>query len=432
LKVTELLKIRDPNVNARYDPEKNTDAYLRRLCEVNRITTATPSLHNDAAIAKALAQHGYPIEDARDWSATGCVEPTLSGKHMGHTGGNMISLVAALEMALYNGRHPLMAWDVGPKTGRIEDGAFESFEAFYDAFATQLGFLVDQAAEYNYVLGEAHATIRPTPFLSALLDGPLKKGVDVTRGGSTYNTAGVACIGLADVTDSLMTIKKLVFDEKRVSFADLKTAVDDNFAGHEALHAMVRRRVPQFGSGDSEARAMAMRVQKLIHDLYRRHKNFRGGTYVTGFWSMSNHVAFGTLAGALPSGRLAGKAFTPGLTPEPTASVNLLDNLRDVAALDPASMDNNMAFNVKIVPGADDSHADVVDRMCAYVRGYFDLGGMQMQMNVVSSDTLRDAMAHPEAYRDLLVRISGYNAYFVTLNRDMQVELIERAEFGLS
>jgi pyruvate-formate lyase len=146
---------------------------------------------------------------------------------------------------------------------------------------------------------------------------------------------------------------------------------------------------------------------------------------------MSNHVIYGTLSGALPSGKLAGMPFTPGLTPEPHASRSLLDNIRDVARLNPKNINNNLAFNVKVVPGATDSRKNIIDRMFAYVKTYFNLGGMQMQMNVVTSETLRDAMAHPENYRNLLVRISGYNAYFVTLNRDLQRELIARAEYGL-
>jgi len=176
---------------------------------------------------------------------------------------------------------------------------------------------------------------------------------------------------------------------------------------------------------------MATRVARFAHDTFGSHLNFRGGRYTSGFWSMSNHVAFGTLSGALPSGRLAGKAFTPGLTPQAGASQNLLDNIRDVARLDPHNMNNNIAFNIKVVPGPHDSHQRIVDSMFSYAKTYFELGGMQMQMNVVTSDLLRDAMAYPENYRNLLVRISGYNAYFVTLNRDLQMELIERAEYKI-
>ena len=176
---------------------------------------------------------------------------------------------------------------------------------------------------------------------------------------------------------------------------------------------------------------MANRVAKWSHDYYGSLPHYRGGKYTTGFWSMSTHVAFGTLTGALPSGRQSGKPFTPGLTPQPFASKSLLDNIRDVAKLDPVNLNNNIAFNVKVVPAAGDSREKTVNDMFSYVKTYFDLGGMQIQLNVVTSEMLKDAMAHPENYRNLLVRISGYNAYFVTLNRDMQIELIERAEYGI-
>lgn len=431
LKVTEMLSLRDPNVNARYHLGKNSDTYLKRLCEVNLITAATPSMHNDEAIWRSLAEFDYAPEDLRNWSATGCVEPTLSGRHMGHTNFQMISLVAALEMALNNGRHPLMDWKVGPDTGLVEERAFDSFDQFFDAFKKQMTFLIDQSIQYNDMLAKAHQEIRPTPMLSTLIEDCIRSGRDVTRGGARYNSSGAACIGLADVTDSLLVIKKLVFDEGKVSFVDLKRAIDTNFIDDPALLAMVTRKVPLFGSGSEAAVAMANRVTRFIHDTYGSYPHYRGGRYTAGFWSMSNHVAYGTLSGALPSGRLEGKPFTPGLTPQPVASSNLLDNLRDVAALDPRNMNNNIAFNVKVVPGAGEPRERTVDTMFSYVKTYFQLGGMQMQMNVVTSAMLRDAMAHPENYRNLLVRISGYNAYFVTLNRDMQLELIERAEYAL-
>ncbi|MCX7679771.1 MAG: formate acetyltransferase [Spirochaetes bacterium] len=431
LKVTEMLSIRDPNVNARYMPGVNSDTYLKRLCEVNVITAATPSMHNDAAIIKALQPLNYDIRDIRNWSATGCVEPTLSGKHFGHTNMQMMNMVAALEMALHNGYHPLTRLDIGPKTGKIEDGAFKTFDEFFDAFTKQFAFLIDQSIEYNNMLAEAHQYLRPTPLLSAFIDGCIEKGKDVTKGGALYNSSGTAIIGLADVTDSLMVIKKLVYDEKRYSLADIKNAVVSNFQNDPYLHALVTHKVPLFGSGSDEAVEMANRIARWAHDYFAQIPHYRGGIYTTGFWSMSNHVAFGTLTGALPSGRLAGKPFTPGLTPQPFASKNLLDNMRDVAKLDPTNLTNNIAFNVKVVPASHESREQIVNIMASYVKTYFELGGMQMQMNVITSDVLRDAMAHPENYQNLIVRISGYNAYFVTLNKQMQLELIERAEYGI-
>ena len=431
LKVTEMLSLRDPNVNARFHPRRNSSAYLKRLCEVNLITAATPSLHNDEAVFTSLNEFDYAPADLHDWSATGCVEPTLSGKHIGHTNFQMMNMVAALEMALNNGRHPLMNWHLGPETGVVEKDDFKTFDDFFNAFTSQFQFLIDHSVAYNNMLGKAHQAIRPTPLLSSLIDDCITTADDVTHGGARYNSSGAACIGLADVTDSLMAIKKLVFDENKISFVELKQAIDANFKNDPGLHAMLMNKVPFFGSGSEEAVEMANRVTKFAHDAYGAHTNYRGGPYTCGFWSMSNHVIYGTLSGALPSGRLAGKPFTPGLTPEPGASKNLLDNIRDVAQLDPRNMNNNIAFNVKVVPKAGESREKTVDNMSAYVQSYFSLGGMQMQMNVVTSETLKDAMAHPENYRNLIVRISGYNAYFVTLNRDMQLELIERAQYGL-
>ncbi len=430
LKVTEMLGLRDPNINARFNNTKNSVAYLKRLCEVNVNTHGTPSIHNDEIVMKSLDGFHYPQNELNNWSATGCVEPTITGKHIGHTNCMMFNTVACLEMAINNGYHPLMRWTLGPKTGDPEN--FKTFEEFYDAFKKQTFSLLDYSIDYNNKLGEAHSIIRPTPMMSGCVEGCIEKGKDVTLGGAKYNSSGIACIGLADITDSLLAVKKLVFEDKKYSMQQLVTAIKANFVGFEDMRQVLMKSVAQFGSASEEATQMANSVTKFISDYLWEKRNFRGGRYTTGWWSMSNHVAFGTLTGALPSGRLAGKPFTPGLTPEPTASKNLLDNLSAVAKLDPHTLNNNIAFNVKVTPSAKDTHKQTVDNLFAYAKAYCDLGGMQMQFNVISSKTMRAAMANPDEYRDLLVRISGYNAYFVQCNKEMQMELINRAEYGLS
>jgi formate C-acetyltransferase len=226
-------------------------------------------------------------------------------------------------------------------------------------------------------------------------------------------------------------VKTLVFERKRVTLATLQEALRADFVGHEALLLEIQRKVPKFGQDDATTRAIAKRVIDFVYERFGGHRNYRGGRYVPGYWSMSNHVAFGILSGALPSGRRKGQPFTPGLTPAPGSGAPLTQQIRTVAGLDPLKFPNNIAFNCKLVPGGGDRHGAAVDRMAAYVAAYFELGGMQIQFNVVSTETLQDAMARPDEYRDLLVRISGYNAYFVTLNQDMQRELIERAEYQL-
>jgi formate C-acetyltransferase len=228
-----------------------------------------------------------------------------------------------------------------------------------------------------------------------------------------------------------MAIKSLVYDRKVYTFTELVEAVRNNFEGNDVMRSRILTETPRFGSGNDEAVEVANRVTKFMKDCFWSHLNFRGGHYTTGFWSMSNHVAFGALTGALPSGRLAYEPFTPGLTPEANASKSLLDNIRDVTRLEPTSMNNNIAFNVKVNPSPRDSHAQTVEHVTNYAKAYSTMGGMQMQFNVVSSATMRAAMARPEEYKDLMVRISGYNAYFTQLNRDLQLELVKRADYGM-
>lgn len=430
LKVAEMLRLRDPNLNARWHPEANSLEYLRRLCEVNMLTGSTPSIHNDKAIIDSMLNQGFAIEDARDWSATGCVEPTSSGRHFGHTNCMMFSLVAPLEMAFYNGYHPLCDEQIGPRTGEARE--FDTFDKFYNAYLEQLRYMAEKSVECNNLFGETHRYVRPTPYLSGIIQGCLSKGKDVTVGGARYNSSGVALIGLADVVDSLMAVKKLVYEDKRVDLATLIEALKKDFEGYETLHARIMNKVHKFGSGDPEPLDMAQKLINWLYDLYQSFPHYRGGHYTTGYWSMSNHVAFGTLSGALPSGRRRFKPFTPGITPAPGTKDTLLQNIQTVAALDPLKMPNNIAFNVKVVPDPHDTPEQALDTMLAYAKTYLESGGMQMQFNVVSTETLKDALEHPESYRNLMVRISGYNAYFVELNRELQLEIIERTEHALS
>jgi len=432
LKVTEMLALRDPNVNARYYPGVNSEEYLKRLIEVNTITAATPSLHNDRVIIPALVEQGFSLEDARDWAATGCVEPTSAGRHFGHTNSMLLNTVAPLEMALRNGVHPLIGEAIGPATGDPTlPGTFPTFDSFKEAYKKQLAFLIDQAIQYNNLLGLSHQYLHPTPLLSSLFEGPLEKGKDVIEGGARYNSSGAALVSITDVVDSLLAIKHLVYEQKEVDWPTLLAALDADFVGYETLHARILTKVPKFGTDSLEARDLAQELIDFIYEQYQSHENYRGGRYTSGFWSMSNHVAFGTLSGALPSGRRKGQPFTPGITPSPEVTDQLLANIRTIASLNPLKMPNNIAFNVKVAPGPQDTHQEFVKRVTAYVKTYFELGGMQMQFNIVTTATLRDAMDHPENYRWLLVRISGYNAYFVELNEDMQKEIIRQTEFNL-
>jgi formate C-acetyltransferase len=267
--------------------------------------------------------------------------------------------------------------------------------------------------------------------LSALMDGCLDSGRDAGQGGARYNSSGVSIVGLSDVVDSLTAIRPLVFEQKQVGMEELLEALRSDFSHDAALHARIMHRVPKFGDGDPVPIEIARNIMEELDRMFGEMEHYRSGRYHVGLWSMSHHVAFGNLSGALPSGRRAYEPFTPGITPSAAAGAVLTDQINTVASLDAVNMPNNMAFNIKVVPHPKDSFSQTVDQMSAYTRAYVELGGMQMQYNVMDTETMRRAMEHPEQYRDLMVRISGYNAYFVELDPSIQLELINRAEHGL-
>ena len=284
--------------------------------------------------------------------------------------------------------------------------------------------------QYNNNLGKIHQILKPTPLLSSLIEGPMEKGMDVVEGAAKYNTSGVALVGLTDVIDSLKVIKNLVYDKKSIDFSSFNEIIKKDFETQEGqeIYQLIEK-IPRFGSEDEDSILIGKDLVTFLYDDFGSYTNYRGGKYLVGFWSMSNHVAFGSLSGALPSGRRAKKAYTPGLTPAPGRKDLLIQNIHSVAALDALKMPNNLAFNIKLVPNSNDTHEETLNYYNGYAKSYFDLGGMQLQFNTVTSDLLRDAMDHPENYGWLIVRISGYNAYFVDLNKDMQRELVERTEF---
>jgi formate C-acetyltransferase len=220
LKATEMMMLRDPNLNARYHAGVNSESYLRRLCEVNIDTRATPALHNDKAVIAALTAKGETLEQARNYGVVGCVEPGSNGRTYGHTASILLNLTSVLELTLYGGRHRHTGMDLRINEETDDPTDFESFGEFRDAFAKQVSWIAEQMTRLNNILGKIHQDFYPTPILSALFEGPMEKGKDLIQGGATINFSGVAIIGLADVADSLSAIQKAVFEDEDVSLAE--------------------------------------------------------------------------------------------------------------------------------------------------------------------------------------------------------------------
>ncbi len=431
LKVAEILSLNDPDMDARYMVGVNSTDYIRRVAELNYITNGTPSIHNDKTIIESLTNHGWDIRDVREWVSCGCVEPIIHGKHFAATGDLDSNLMVPLTMAIYNGYHPSAKWDFGPKTGEVSD--FKTFDEFYNAFEKQFEFIYKNAMEASQQILKVQQYLMPAPLNSAMLENCIKDGVGMTHGGAKYNSSGGAFTALSDVVDSLLVIKKVIFDDKKYSFDELKEAMDANFEGFKTLHTYISNKVPKFGSGDESGRIMVDRVTTMIADYMHSHDNGRGGVYFAGYRTNNNHTVYGRVSGASASGRLAGKPFTSGLTPNPAASNNILDNLNDIASINPLNCDNNYTFNVRVSfkEKDDESHKQNVDHLANYIQTYFVNGGMQIQCNVVDSDTLKDAMAHPKLYPDLIARVSGYTGYYTRMQQDLQLEIIGRTEFKI-
>lgn len=429
LRATELMRVRDPNVNTRIHVHKNSSEYIKRLCEVNIITGATPCLHNDIAAIETLLNQGISQEHANDYSSVGCVEPNSGGRTYGHTGSILLNLTSALELTLFNGRHRLTEDEIiSPETGDPE--TFQDFKDFTKAFETQLRWLINESVELNNYFGRAHQELHPTPLLSTLFEGPMEKGKDVIDGGALYNSTGVAIIGLADVIDSISAIEDFVYDKKDVPMKDILEAIKSNFSHkHQALRMRLLNRAPKFGTENPIAEKNTKHLMEFLHKTYQAYKNYRGGKYTVGYWTMTNHAGFGMLTGATPNGREAGESFSSGITPVSGAAKNLTTSLNFISGLDFKNAANGIALNLKYTPDMDINQ--MIENFADTVETYFKKGGLQVQFNIINHDTLVDAWKHPEKYPELFVRVSGYSAYFKDLNEQMKREIINRSEYSL-
>ncbi|NVL92717.1 MAG: hypothetical protein HWN71_06725 [Desulfobacterales bacterium] len=438
LRATELMKLRDPNPNARYYPGINSRDYLRQLCAVNINTGAIPAIHNDKAVIKALTSKGETIEQARDYGVIGCVEPGSNGRFYGHSAAILLNLTSALELALFNGRHRHTGMDVVISKETGDPTTFTAFEEFKSAFEEQVRWLVEQATNLNNILGRVHQDFYPTPILSALFEGPMEKGKDLIQGGALINSSGAAIIGLADVADSLSAIRRVVFEEK-LPFADFLDAIEKNFEGYEALQTRLMNpgKTPKYGNEDPVADANVSLIAELLDRAFGEKMNYRGGRYRVGYWTMTNHAGFGRLMQATPNGRKAHENFTSGITPVSGVTPYLTKTLNSVAKQPARCLSSGVALNLKYTP--EHGEADkMLNNFLASVEGYFDDadgerdGGIEIQFIIADHNTLANAVDHPEKFPELLVRVSGYTAYFKDLNPQMQKEIIDRTEYRLS
>ena len=427
LKVTELLKMREPNMNARYCAGVNSREYRNRVCEVIASTQAVPALYNDLENIRTLVNQGTLEEHARDYAVIGCVELACAGRSYDASSSIILNLAAALEMALYNGKRYVTGDEqFGPKTG--EPAEMKDFDEFLAAFKTQTAWLIDQAVDLNEKMAAVHQRMLPTPLLSALFEGPMDKGRDLVFGGAVYNSSGATHVGFADVVDSLNAVKKLVFEDQYCTFAELLDAVRSDFEHQETLLAYAGNKPLKYGTWEESEKGCSRELIRFLYETYQGYTNYRGGKYRPAYWTMTNHSGQGKITHALPNGRRAHQPFASGITPVSEAAADLTECFRSVGALGSLHIPGGEALNIKFTAIRSREEAALLGD---FVEAYFMSGGQQVQFNIMSHEMLRDAREHPEKYPGLLVRVSGYSAYFNDLNDSMKEELITRTEYGI-
>ena len=448
--------------------------FLIRAAELTRTGIGLPAYYNDEVIIPSLMSRGLTLQDARDYNIIGCVEPQKSGKTEGWHDAAFFNMCRPLELVFSNGMDKGVR--IGPATGNVEE--MTTFEQFYDAYKKQMDYAIQLLVNADNAIDMAHAERCPLPFLSSMVDDCMKVGKTVQEGGAVYNFTGPQGFGVANMADSLYSVKTLVYDEKKITMGELKEALATNFGkglGAEDVAAMTAKianelkeagktigekevaailntvvaaseapevkangerilklieEVPKFGNDIPEVDAFARDVAYTYTEPLQNYKNPRGGSFQAGLYPVSANVPLGAQTGATPDGRLAYQPVADGVSPSagkdvngPTAAAN------SVSRLDHYIASNGTLFNQKFHPSAL-SGRNGLENFVGLIRSYFDQKGSHMQFNVVSRETLLDAQKHPEQYKHLVVRVAGYSALFTTLSKSLQDDIIRRTEQG--
>lgn len=404
--------------------------FLLKSVEVIREGLGMPAVYNDDIAIPALASRGVPIEEARvGYGVIGCVEPGVQGKMCNFANSGYFNLLKALEITLNNGLDPVSGKKLGLETG--DPLTFTSFDQLKDAYLTQLADLIKHQIAVTNVVDVMHPRILPLPFITAITDDCVERGVEVQSGGARYNAEGISGVGLADVADSLAAIKKLVFEDKTLTMKQVLDAMKADFVGYEDVRVKLLKGAPHYGNNEPYVDRIAREIVSTFSRIVTQYKGLRGSQFFAGMYSNSANVPIGAVCGATPNGR---KAFAPvaeACSPSHGAEKNgPTQAALSVATLDHMIINNGSQYNQKYHPSTLAGEKGLT-ALADLIRTYFDAGGYHVQFNVVSADTLRAAQKNPDAYRDLVVRVAGYTAFFIDLDPDIQNDIIDRTELEL-
>ncbi|MFC1945994.1 glycyl radical protein [Chloroflexota bacterium] len=406
----------------------NPEAFLMKACEVARTLRGKLKFISDDTAMQQLLHDGKPLEYARDYVVVGCLIPTVPGRTFESAVAEFLNMPLLLELALNNGVSRLTGEQMGPATG--DPRQFQSYEDVWQAFSTQVAALLRRRLPDRNDTRKLYGDFLPTPFQSALFEPCFEKGIDITEGGTApHLTQAWSICGVPDVGDSLAAIKKVVFEEKKVTLDRLLDALERDFEGDEELQHLLAG-APKFGNDDDY-------VDSIVNDVFMQsaaeasqYTGFGGAICNIQAGAVNANLAFGRVVGALPDGRKAGEPLAEGgISPHQGRNISgPTATLRSVAKIDNVKLTGGTVLNMRFNPEVLQDEVKM-RKFAALIRTYFETGGFLVQFNIVSSDMLRDAQADPVKFRDLLVRVATYSAYFVELPKDLQDDIINRMEF---
>lgn len=387
-------------------------------------------------------------DNVYDYASVGCLENTMVGNDRSGTVDNNLNLLKAMELVYGNGKDMAPYYDEingkwskltqdGPKTGTLAE--LDTWDKFWNAYKIQTQYIVKKLVDTYEESESIRCKYNPTPYLSILVNGCAEKGLDITRGGPEIRCTTMEGVTYATTVDSLLAVKDLVYDKKICTLEELVQALQDNWEGHEKLQAIAKNKCPKYGRNDDEADALAQLVMKTWTDEVWKYKTkctdrqFRPGMLSWNYWIGSSFILK-----ASADGRQCNQFLSNAICPSngadtngPTANANsvgvALGGNGDEGDFEgyfnclPNGASHTITFNTSLL--ADEGHKD---KFKSFIRGYCKNGGTALQINILDADVLRDAQEHPQDYKHLLVRITGYNAYFVTIGRELQNEIIAR------
>lgn len=422
IQATKETKCHQPTLSCRIHPDCPPE-FMEAVTDLVSTGCGFPAIHSDRTGYQMLSNLGYAPEDAKDWNNCGCVVPH-SRKTFEWTSSCNISFAAALEFALNEGRSRLMDELVAlpekdPKT-------FESYEEIEAALLRQFSFMVKHGVISLLTAQKIHKEQAPRPFLSACNEYCLKNGKDLVDGGAKYNIGPVFTgVGLSVTANSLAVMKKLVFEDKVTTMAEIIDALNHNWEGYEELRAKAQA-VPKYGNDDDYVDSIAKKLADYFYHDVTSYKDIYGHHFVTAFMGISNYLPTGKVLGATPDGRKAKDPINEGVSPYTgTDTSTCLAALRSSAKLNHDIHSGGTLLNLRL------NHDLVATKrgranLGAMLQSYFALGAFHVQFNTISNEVLKDAQVHPENYKDLLVRVAGYSTQFVNLSKSMQDSIMAR------